>query len=222
MKEPFKHKVMGFLDFVMNAVLLNLLFLLGCIPVVTAGVSLTSLYAGLRAMIKKEPCFYAFFRTFKSGFVRAGLAWVILLPLNALVLFNAYSIWFYQTENYLPVLIVSGLMALILLSITTMLFLFYSRFEGTLLQLLRYGGTLALSYPLRAMLIAVLTWAPVAFLVLSPMTFLALGPVWLFFYFSVVSIVAIWVMNRPFFRFAAEVLGMDITPNQSTTSEEDA
>ncbi|MBE6973288.1 MAG: DUF624 domain-containing protein [Ruminococcaceae bacterium] len=220
MKQTAKHKIMGFMDFVMYTAGLNLLFLLCSLSVITVGASLTALYAGLRAMVKKEPCFQAFFSAFRKSFARATLLWIILLPLNAMLIFNVYTIWYYQVDGALPALLLSGFFALLLLSITTMIFLFYSRFEGSVLQLVRYGGTMLLSYPLRGLLISVLLWFPFGLVVVSPMTALFFGVLFLFFYFAVVSIAAIWLMNHPFAKFAREVLGMDVPTRFESTDED--
>ena len=220
MKDTAKHQIMGFFDFVMYTAGLNLLFLLCSLPIFTMGASLTALYAGLRAMFRKEPCFQAFFSSFRKSFVRATVLWVILLPLNTLLLFNTYTIWYYQVDGSFPALLLSGFFALLLLAITTMIFLFYSRFEGSLLQLVRYGGTMLLSYPLRGLLICVLTWAPFVLLLISPASVLLLGVLFLFFYFAVVSIAAVWLMNHPFAKFAREVLGMDVPPHTESSTEE--
>lgn len=221
MKENAKHKIMGFMDFVMYTAGLNLLFLLCSLPILTMGASLTALYAGLRAMVKKEPCFQAFFSTFRKSFLRATALWLVLLPLNVLLVFNTCTIWYYRVSGFLPALILSALFALLLLSITTMVFLFYSRFEGTVLQLLRYGGTMFLSHPLRGLLIGTLTWLPFALLLVSPITLLLFGVLFVCFYFAVVAFAAIWLMNPPFARFAREVLGMDL-PQHTEPSGEDA
>lgn len=220
MKDTAKHQIMGFMDFVMYTAGLNLLFLLCSLPILTMGASLTALYAGLRAMFRKEPCFQAFFSSFRKSFVRATVLWVILLPLNLYLFSGIVSMWYYRVEGFLPMLLVSAFFALLLLSITTMIFLFYSRFEGTLLQLVRYGGTLLLSYPLRGVLICVLIWAPFALLLVSPMTVLLLGILFLFFYFALVAIAAVWLMNHPFAKFARETLGMDV-PTRTESSAED-
>ena len=220
MKENTKYKIMGFMDFVMYTAGLNLLFLLCSLPIITGGVSLTALYAGLRAMIKREPCFRAFFSAFRKSFLRATVLWVVLLPMNVYLMVNIFYMWHYQADGFLPAFVLSCFFALILLSITTMVFLFYSRFEGTLLQLLRYGGTLALSYPLRSLLNGVLTWLPFVLLFISPMTVLFLGMLFLFFYSAAVGIAAVWLMNHPFAQFARDVLGMDI-PRRTESSPED-
>lgn len=212
MKEKGKSVFLSIMETGVQAAGLNLLFLLCSLPVLTMGASLTALYAGLRAMVKKEACFRAFLRTFRVSFVRATLVWIILLPLNGLLLFNTVSIFYYYQPSALPALILSLLFSLLLLGITNTVFLFYSRFEAPLIQLLRHGGVLYLSYPLRCTLIAFLTWAPLSmfFFPAAAAVFLPLLPVFLFFYFSVVSTAAIWLLNHPFAKFARETLGMDV------------
>lgn len=213
-------KVFGLIDSLACLIGLNLLFLVCCIPLITVGASLTSLYAGLRALIKKQPCFRAFFKTFGSGFVRITLAWVLMALVTAPVVFNAATLLYYQVDGFLPALVLSVLICLVLVSIATMAFLFYSRFECTLLQLFKYAGTLAVSYPVRSLCIAALTWLPVVLIFLAPSVFLLLGLVWLLGYFAAVSVAAIWLMNLPFASFAYKTLGMD-APKQSPSSDTD-
>lgn len=221
MKEKGRSAFLTVMEVGMQALVLNLLFLAFCLPVVTIGASLTALYAGLRAMVKKEACFRAFFRTFRVSFLRATLAWLILLPLTALVLINTASILYYFQPGALPALILSLVFCVLLLGITTSVFLFYSRFEATLVQMLRHGGVLYLTYPLRITLIALFTWAPFSlfFVPAAAALLFPLLPVFLFFYFSVVSVAAIWLMNGPFIRFATTVLGMDIPRPDATLAD---
>lgn len=218
--QSVKKGLFGLFEIVMDAAALNLLFLVCCLPLITVGASLTALYAGWRAAIKREPCFRAFFKAFKSGFVRATLAWLLLLIPTAPMVANTAAVLYYRVDGYLPALILSALVSLVLLAILNMVFLFYSRFECTLLQLLKYGGTLALSYPLRALLIVLMMAAPFVLLALAPTVFLILGIVWLFFYFSVAAVAAIWLMNRPFARFAQETLGYEPPEKQKDDEEE--
>lgn len=213
-------KVFGLIDSLACLIGLNLLFLVCSIPLITVGVSLTALYAGLRAMIKKQPCFRAFFKAFRSGFLRITLAWLIMALVTAPVLFNTAAMLFYQVDGFLPLALVSLLICLVLISIATMMFLFYSRFECTLLQLFKFAGTLSVSYPVRSLLIAVLTWLPVALAFLSPSVFLLLGLVWLLGYFATVCVAAIWLMNVPFATFAYKTLGMDV-PQQNNSAGDD-
>lgn len=211
--------VFALLDWVMHTAVLNVLFLLFSLPVITIGASLTALCAGQRALIKKEPCFRAFFRAFGAGFWRSTAAWLILLPINALLIFHTISLLPYWKEGALLQLIFITMLALLVLSITFTVFVFYSRFEGRLLQLLRYGAELALSNIVRAALIAVLFALPFALAFFATTLFFILGVLWVFFYFSVAAWAAVWLMNKPFIRFAQQTLGMDTT---TKNNKEDA
>ena len=215
-----KSKLSSVIEFAVAVVLLNLLFLVCCLPLVTVGAAFTALYAGLRALIKKEPYVRAYFKAFRTGFLRSTVAWIILVLMDAVPLWHTRNIYVEALETgavaqALPMLLLSALFALLLLAVTTMVFLLYSRFECTVGQLLRFGTSLTLSNPLRAAAIALLTWAPLFIFMLDAIhgTYytLLLITVWLFFYAATVAIGAIWLMNRPFALFAQEALGTDNT-----------
>ena len=226
-----KSKFSSVIEFAMAVVVLNLLFLVCSIPLITFGTSLTALYSGLRALIKKEPYLRAFFQCFRTGFRRSTLAWLILLAINAVPLWNTWNIYaqavYTDFAAALPPLLLSTLFSVLLLTITAMVFLLYSRFECTVSQMLRYGTSLTLSNLLRALPVGLLTWAPLFLFIYDSVnrTFfiLLIFTVWLFFYFAVAGITAIWLMNRPFLLFAREELGMNITnqTNQAHNKEEE-
>ena len=214
--KQFSSWAFALLDWIMHTAVLNVLFLVFSLPVVTMGASLTALCAGQRALVKKEPCFRAFFHAFRVSFWRATAAWLILLPISGLLTFHAISLA--PNWQVAPVqLIFVAACALLAVSITTTTFVFYSRFDGKLLQLLRYGAELTLSNPARAVIIALLFLLPaiLAFLPALSSFLLLLAVLWTFFYFSVAAWAAIWIMNKPFIRFAQQTLGMDTTKNNN-------
>ena len=210
MKENGKFSFLGFLELLANIVFLNLFFLLCSIPVITMGASLTALYAGLRASIKKEPCYRAFFRTFRKSFMRSTLAWIILLPVNVFFISSLIFNVFYWEQGSLVSLFVSAVIAAVFLGFSTVLFLFYSRFEATLLQLFQYSAKLFFDYPIRSVIVGLLSWFPfiMPFFAVGFQIFLLLGFVWLF-YFSTIATLSIWLMNQPFALFAVRVLDME-------------
>ena len=57
--------------------------------------------------------------------------------------------------------------------------------------------------------------AILAFLPALSSFLLLLAVLWTFFYFSVAAWAAIWIMNKPFIRFAQQTLGMDTTKNNN-------
>lgn len=218
-QKPRSGWLFSLFEMIMDMAGLNVLFVAFCLPVVTGGAAMTALMTALRAMIKKEPCFRAFFHAFRTSFWRATAAWILLLIPVVPALINAGAILRQPEERYLAGLLASLAMSLVWLGILCMVLLFYSRFNGTLLQLLRYGGTLALTYPLRALFLPVTLLAPAALAVWALDVFNLLGMVWLFFYFSAVCVGDIWLMNRPFAKFAKETLGIE-TPKQDEETED--
>lgn len=219
--KQFSSWAFALLDWIMHTAVLNVLFLVCSLPVVTAGAALTALCAGQRALIKKEPCFRAFFSAFRAGFWRSTAAWLILLPIDGLLLFHTVSLLPYWQEGALPQLLFAGLLALLALSVTVTVFVFYSRFEAKLLRLLRWGAELAMSNIARAALIAVVFALPFALALFATSLFFILGVLWLFFYFSVAAWAAVWLMNKPFIRFAQQTLGMDTTKNNKEDAHND-
>ena len=206
-EKPKLSGLFSFLEMVMDMAGLNVLFVLFCLPVVTGGAAMTALCAGLRAMIKKQPCFRTFFKTFAGSFWRSTAAWLLLGIPTGLMAMNVYTIAYYRADGSMPLLIASILMTLVLAGILYMIFLFYSRFECTLLQLFKYSGILAVNHFWRTLVIAAATCLPLALIPVMESAWFALLPLWVFFYYSIVSVGAIWLMNRPFARFARETMG---------------
>lgn len=73
--------VMGTLSKITDLVLLNIITLVCCIPVITAGAALTGMHYVLRKMVKKEEGYIVrpFFRSFRENFLQATALWCLFL-----------------------------------------------------------------------------------------------------------------------------------------------
>ena len=212
MKNIFSYdsKLIIMLEGVANTMLLNILFLICSVPVFTIGASFTALFSGCRAMMNDEACFKAFFRSFRSGFKRATLAWLILLPVLAVLALTAHSVWVYMNAGQafaLFTLIVALFGLVLALALSIMTFLFYSRFECTLRQLLKNGLFMTLAYFFRAVIIGLMNWAPVLMFFLLPYTFVQLSIIFIVLWFGVSASLSVWLMKKPFALLEQDVLG---------------
>ena len=212
MKNIFSYdsKLIIMLEGVANTMLLNILFLLCCIPVVTIGAAFTALFSGCRALMNDEACFKAFFRSFRSGFKRSTLAWLILLPVLLVLTMTAHSVWVYMNAGLKMgafTLVVAMIGLVIVLSVSMMTFLFYSRFECTLRQLLKNGLYMTLAHLLRAILIGLINWAPVLMFFLIPYTFMQLAIIYIVLWFGVSASLSVWLMKKPFAALEQAALG---------------
>lgn len=199
----YDSKFMKTLEQVADTMLLNILFLICCLPVLTIGAALCGLFSGCRALSEDTTPFRCFFKGFRTSFKRATLAWLILLPVLTLLTYTAYTVWIFMKMNATMALftfIVSLIALATALCVTTMIFLFYSRFECTLRQLLKNGLFMHLSCMIRSTLIGLGCWFPVIAFFIQPYLFGQLIPVWLFLYFGVAGNLSVWLMKKPFAR----------------------
>ena len=83
--------IMQFLSRLTDLFILNFLFLICSIPIVTIGASATALYSVTLKMAKNEESyiFSSFFRAFKNNFRHSTISWMILL-LAGIVLWMDY------------------------------------------------------------------------------------------------------------------------------------
>lgn len=205
----YDSKLIIMLEGVANTMLLNILFLICCVPVFTIGAAFTALFSGCRALMNDEACFKAFFRGLRSGFKRATLVWLIQLPVLVVLALTAHSVWVYMNAGMkmgVFTLIVSLIGLVIALAVSMMTFLFYSRFECTLRQLLKNGTLMTMAYLFRAILIGLANWAPVIMFFLTPYTFLQLSIIFVVLWFGVSASLSVWLMKKPFAVLAEEAL----------------
>lgn len=218
----YDSKFIQILSVLADTMILNILFLLCCVPVVTIGAATTALFSGCRAIVKEESCFRAFFRSFRSDFLRSTAVWLIYL---AGILAFAWITWFILANkigSFLPALFTAGLALIFLMSAVNMTLLFYSNFGCTLPQLLKDGFYMTLGHLLRSLLMGVAMWIPPLFFFLLPDTFMQLAIVWVLLYFSSIANLCVRIMKKPFARIA-EASGLvqsESTPNTDTPTDD--
>lgn len=195
--------IMSLLRGVSNTMFLNMLFLVCCLPVVTIGAAWTALFAACRVMQEDGPCYKAFFKTFFRGFKRATLAWLILFPLLTLTLYMAMMVWNLRMAGmpFAQVSLVISIVAIVIvLMLITMTFLFYSKFECTVKQLLKNGAFMMVAYLIRSIIITLLCWGPFFLMWIDTGLFGQGIIVYMLLYFGIAAGISVWLMKKPFKR----------------------
>jgi uncharacterized membrane protein YesL len=194
----YDSKLMVMLGHLADTMLLNIMFLITCVPLVTVGAAFSALFAGSRAVAEQRGWFKAYWRAFRDNFLRATLVWLILLPVGLALAWALWFCWTNKLGGYMPAFICACVAMALVLSTLQMALLFYSRFEVGLGRLLKNGLLLVLSYPLRGLFIGITNWLPVLFFFVMPYTFQQLTIIWLFLYFGTAASLSAWLMKRPF------------------------
>lgn len=79
--------VMNVLNKIMNLVVLNLCFIISCLPVLTAGAALTALYSVSLKMVRNEESyvFSTYWRAFRKNLRQGTACWLLLLCLGVVL-----------------------------------------------------------------------------------------------------------------------------------------
>ena len=80
--------LMTFLSKMADLMILNLLTLICCIPIITAGDAMTALYYMTVKMVKNEECYLVkgYFKSFKENFKQATIIWLIALLVGIIMI----------------------------------------------------------------------------------------------------------------------------------------
>ena len=180
-----------------NIFLLNLLFLLCSLPLITIGASAAALYTVTLRMVREDepPVAKEFFRAFLQNFRKATAEWVILLLLGWLLWYGTEIMTRLPEDFPFVVTVAYLLVGIALLLLVAWTFPLQARFENTVWKTLRNALTLAITHPLRALVTAALTWGPVALLVFAPYYAILSSVFWFLFGFSGIAL-----LNSYFFR----------------------
>ncbi len=196
--------IMQFLTRLTDLFILNFLFLICCIPLVTIGASATALYSVTLKMVKKEESyiFSSFFRAFKSNFRHSTVSWLILL-LASLVLgmdYRAAGIMggtFQQIFSFLVILV-----SMIILFPAIYIFPYIARFENTIKNSLKNAFIISIAQLPFTILLLLILAAAVAFTIF--IDFRIVGFVWFVIGFSGLAYLNSFLYRLAFRKFEAE------------------
>ncbi|MGX8688446.1 MAG: YesL family protein [bacterium] len=116
-----------------DLVLLNLITLAGCLPVITAGASLTAMHYVLLKMVRGEEGYVAadWLKSFKRNFRQATLIWLVFLAAGVMALVDLWIIAYGAGSTALAVRVLLILVILMVYGVFLWIFPILARFEGT-------------------------------------------------------------------------------------------
>ena len=210
----YESKFSQVLMFVADLVILNLCFVLCCLPVFTIGAAQAALYSGIRTLLDPETDEKPrriFFKEFRNGFKSITGAWAVgLVPVIFFSVMTVLVTAIGQSVKGAPVVLcLVGLAVSLVWS--SQIPLFHSRFSCTAKQLWRNSAILVILHPLRSILVAVLLWLPLGLFLWNTFLFAATTPAWVLLYYAVAFMLNFMAMKKPFNQFIKET-----TPQEET------
>lgn len=185
-QEPFLKRM---LDAFGNIFALNVCFVIGCIPIVTIGASLTALYAMcIRLQEEEEETVVSgFIHEFKRSFKQSTIAFFAIL-LALVVMFGEFllirTVPGAISTFYTGVLILE----LILLALVVpFLFPLIARYNNKLSISVRNSIILAMTYKWSWIKVMVAWFAPIAFCIIYPEIFVYIWYLWILLIFGAIA-----------------------------------
>ncbi|MGY5765263.1 DUF624 domain-containing protein [Brachybacterium sp. DNPG3] len=189
---------------VADVMILNLLFLLACLPVVTIGAALTALNFSALKMVEgsTESVHETFLRSFRRNFRQS----TVLIGITVGILAVLLAWWIVATNlqiSGLGLLVIYGALIMIALRLLTfLLFLFpyHATFEGDTREVLRNARKMSARHPLAALAMAAVLVLPMVATATDP-ALAGYGLLWLLFGFGAIACVNAFLLRAVFARY---------------------
>lgn len=197
--------LMRFLGKMTDLLWLNLLTVLCCIPIVTAGAGFTALHFVCLKLVRGEEGYITkdFFRSFKENFKQATIIWLIFLAFATVMVFDFW--YMYQMveagslKGWGVIIVFAGLCVACIFAIFTLMFVFpvLSHFGNSIKGTLRNSFMMSVLVLPKTLLMVILLFVPLAvWYFVSQIAPLA----WLY-WFSGPAYVSALLYNKTFKRF---------------------
>lgn len=191
------------LSFVGDLIILNFLFIICCIPVITIGASSAALYTVAMRMADNDDrgTVKPFFKAFKDNFKKATVLWLIFLAAGMTIALGASVIilnpgafqWFVR----------SGYILVIILFLVDFSWAFplQAKFENSVTGTIKNAFIIGITRPVKTAAVIVLMLIPIVMAVCFTYYFLVTGFIWAMFGFSGIAVLQSMLINkglRPF------------------------
>lgn len=131
----YDNKFFEVLGKITDIVILNLLFIISCLPIITIGASITSTYYIAMKMIKDEETYIVkeFIKRFRENFKKSTIIWGIMLIIGGVLAFDFNMSRLILNESISKVLqVVFTMISMIYIFTLTYLFPLVSKFENSI------------------------------------------------------------------------------------------
>lgn len=198
--------LMRFLGKVGDLMLLNLLFILTSVPLITIGASLTALhYTALHLIAGEESTVTRdYFRSFQQNFKQATAIWLLLVVFALLLVYDIQTVWDRTdpVSQVVRVLCIAGAIALVM--VLLYVFAILAKFNNTIRGTLKNAVALALTRFPRTFSMFMLVFAAVLLTVYTADTFKWGLLFWLLIGFSFLTFSNCFLLKKTFDSLTGE------------------
>lgn len=183
---------------------INLLWLLCCLPLFTAGAATTAMITCLYAFRADEPCgSKVFFAAFRRCFKKATILWLLILFFAAMLVADYVIVAYMVFPGRMAVIGLIFFLLFSLILVSGLVFPLLSQFPGTIKETVVNAVLLSLANLPKMLLVTAMNLLPVLLAVVLPQVLLLFGFVWLVCGFALMGWYDITVIEKIFAPYRA-------------------
>lgn len=184
-----------------DLMILNILYLISCIPLFTIGAANAALYDVCTRLSRDDALIWRhYWKAFRSNFKKATVLWMILAAVAALLYGCAIFYWSYELPGKDICIAMLAVAAVIWLLAYCWVFLLQARFENIICRTLLNALLCSWSYFPRSILMSIANAIPLAVFLFLPGYFLSYIYVFLIFWFSATAYLITLLLKKPLTR----------------------
>lgn len=195
---------------VANLLLLNFIFILTALPLITVGASLTALYTATINLVRQdgESPVKVYFRAWKKNFGRSTLLWLASLMVLAVMVLDALFFRRIGFPGASLLFYFSVVCIIAFLVVLTYLFPVQSTFYTTFWAAFKNAALFLLAFPVDALILSAITFVPVV-LLLTHFAQLLIGflTLYVFIGFSLQAYINAFIFDKIFKQYTGAVGG---------------
>lgn len=187
-------------------VILNILWLVCSIPIVTIGASTAALYSVMQKIVRNEEGYIArsFFKAFKQNFKQATIVWLLIAVLGLILSVDLNMARSLEGTIRIVFQVIFGFFSFWLFAIFLYVFPLLARYENSTKATLKNAVILSIAKLPFTFLMMVVVVVPVAASLLTVRTILLSVPIWMGIGVSIVTWLNAYILKRVFKIFETD------------------
>ena len=199
----FNNKILCFLNAITNLMILNLLWFLCCIPVVTIVPSTAAMYYVTLKMVKKEDPYIirSFLHSFRENFKQGIVLSIFFIVLAGILFVDIWILHSFSSDFHQILMVISCLFCVLVMMTLAYVCPFLSRFQNTVAVTLKNAFIIGLSNPVKSVIILTIDLLPVLLLIFFPDVFAVSIIFWLVLGFAVIALLNSILLSKLFAKY---------------------
>ena len=165
--------------YIWNLFVLNICFILCCLPVITIGAAISAMYAVFLNDFRESGVLRKFFGAFAENFKQATVIWLIFMALAAVLAANWYYLLTYSLGGNGLLLAVAAVVSVLYLSVVSFAFALQAKYENSPLQTMKNALILSIGKLFSGVLMSFVNLFPVIMFVVDLDVFVNVVAIWI-------------------------------------------